>query len=240
MKSHNKTSLSPTACQGRRQVWVESQKTVWSEAKCTVDEIGGQLAFIWGRSSEDSCICDVNEEQRPQQFNCHRQKGFDGHGHEPWPFASSGQLLVCIYEMGLRSRKIKEPGQAPGSWEGSCQHASRGLIGSWCPGDKMGAHCHFRGTLGVQIGICRQRKLEPVCCGSRVWELGEAIGQSLLSPPSVSVCLSISLTLSLGLCFIVSFSLSVDCLCLSISPSWPLSQLLSPPLCISTSLHFFF
>ena len=86
-----------------------------------VDEIGGQLAFIWGRSSEDSCVCDVNEEQRPQQFNCHRQKCFDGHGHEPWPFAPSGQLLVCIYEMGPRSQKMKEPGQAPGSWEGSCQ-----------------------------------------------------------------------------------------------------------------------
>ena len=207
MKSHNKISLSPTACQGRRQVWVESQKTVWSEAKCTVDEIGGQMAFIWGRSSEDSCICDVNEEQRPRQFNCHRQKGFDGHGHEPWPFASSGQLLVCIYEMGPRSRKIKEPGQAPGSWKGSCQHASRGLIGSWCPGNKMGTHCHFWGTLGVQIGISRQRKLEPIC----LWLPGVGTRDSHwpVSPVS-SLCLRLSLHLSDSLSASISSSLSVS------------------------------
>lgn len=136
----------------------------------------GQLAFIWGKSSEDSPVCDVNKEQRPRQFNCHRQKCLDGHGHELRPFAPARSSWSALRE-GAVGQGDKRTRSGPWKPESSCQCARLGADAQLgVPGTRWGPPP--RPTAPECADLTLQSEWTPFCFLG-VWELWAAFALSL-------------------------------------------------------------
>lgn len=76
------------------------------QGKRSADGWGSWLPFRGG--PEDLRVCDVNEEQRPQQFNCHRWKCSDWHGHRPKPLLHLGSSEPALQDERARSGPCRQ------------------------------------------------------------------------------------------------------------------------------------